>query len=579
MNNVKKALVAALASSALILAGCGSAGAPVDKSDDGKLMKVDVFDQRANYQGMQKGWFAKIIKDKFNIELNIIAPNIAGGGDTLFDTRSAAGNLGDIIITSTGNGRLSKLVKSGLIADMTPYMDGMKWLKRNKASSDALAEIAGKKGIWAFAQQTAAGMDPRKPEAVEPDFSPYIRWDYYKEIGYPKIPNLDAFIDVLKKMQDRARQDTGKNNIYAISLFKDWDSSFMSNVQGMTGWYGYNPQGSAFALADGTNKSTVLDKDGIYQKMLNFVHKAQMAGIVDPESSTQSWDNLGTKVQDGLVLMSIWNYLGKPRQNTKANMAKGVGFMVAPLEGMKAYATGFRPAGDVTIAIALGAKAKNKQRLVKFINWLYSPEGVNDISQYTAGPKGLTWEMKDGQPVITKFGRDVADDSSKVKMPAEWGGGTWQEGSQQLNFVPVAPAAINPETKQAYYPGLWPSELKRTNTLLEDWRAHMENAKNDIDYLVKTDKIIIQPGAPFTAPVENSKLTAQRSQINTAVVANSWKAALSNSDSEFDKHIKDMIEKAQGMGFGEIKKADYDAIDAHTKVCDEVVKEYEKTHK
>ena len=46
MNNVKKALVAALASSALILAGCGSAGAPVDKSDDGKLMKVDVFDSR-----------------------------------------------------------------------------------------------------------------------------------------------------------------------------------------------------------------------------------------------------------------------------------------------------------------------------------------------------------------------------------------------------------------------------------------------------------------------------------------------------------------------------------------------------
>ena len=113
MNNVKKALVAALASSALILAGCGSAGAPVDKSDDGKLMKVDVFDQQANYQGKQKGWFAKIIKDKFNIELNIIAPNIAGGGDTLFDTRSAAGNLGDIVITSTGNGRLSKLVKSG----------------------------------------------------------------------------------------------------------------------------------------------------------------------------------------------------------------------------------------------------------------------------------------------------------------------------------------------------------------------------------------------------------------------------------------------------------------------------------
>ena len=54
----------------------------------------------ANYQGIQSGWFAKIVKDKFNMELNIIAPNVAGGGDTLFQTRSAAGDLGDLILTN-----------------------------------------------------------------------------------------------------------------------------------------------------------------------------------------------------------------------------------------------------------------------------------------------------------------------------------------------------------------------------------------------------------------------------------------------------------------------------------------------
>lgn len=49
-------------------------------------MKVDVFDQIANYGGIQKGWFAKIAKDKFNVTLNFITPNVSGGGDTLFDT-------------------------------------------------------------------------------------------------------------------------------------------------------------------------------------------------------------------------------------------------------------------------------------------------------------------------------------------------------------------------------------------------------------------------------------------------------------------------------------------------------------
>lgn len=83
-------------------------------------MTVEVFDSLASSQGLQKsGWFAKIVKDKFNIKLNIIAPNVSGG-DTVFDTRSASGNLGDLVIVGTGNGRLNKLVKAKLIEDMTP---------------------------------------------------------------------------------------------------------------------------------------------------------------------------------------------------------------------------------------------------------------------------------------------------------------------------------------------------------------------------------------------------------------------------------------------------------------------------
>ena len=48
------------------------------------------------------------------MELNIIAPNVAGGGDTLYKTRSAAGDLGDLILVGTGNGKLNDIVSSGL---------------------------------------------------------------------------------------------------------------------------------------------------------------------------------------------------------------------------------------------------------------------------------------------------------------------------------------------------------------------------------------------------------------------------------------------------------------------------------
>ncbi|WP_252891626.1 hypothetical protein [Thermoclostridium stercorarium] len=50
-----------------------------------------------NKAGEQTGWFAKIVKDKFNIEMNMIASNVEGG-DTKFATMMASGDLGDIVI-------------------------------------------------------------------------------------------------------------------------------------------------------------------------------------------------------------------------------------------------------------------------------------------------------------------------------------------------------------------------------------------------------------------------------------------------------------------------------------------------
>ena len=130
-KNVQRALALALAATMLAgtVAGCGkssdSDSTQGGKSSNGKYAKeltIDVFDSQANFQGEQTGWFAKLIKDKFNIKLNIIAPNVAGGGDTLYQTRSANGNLGDLIITNLDSSRLKDMVTAGLVLDMSDYI-------------------------------------------------------------------------------------------------------------------------------------------------------------------------------------------------------------------------------------------------------------------------------------------------------------------------------------------------------------------------------------------------------------------------------------------------------------------------
>ena len=68
--------------SVLPLAGCTGTftNNQSEESPYEDFIVVDVFDSLANFQGIQSGWFAEIVKKKFNMELNIIAPNKASGG-------------------------------------------------------------------------------------------------------------------------------------------------------------------------------------------------------------------------------------------------------------------------------------------------------------------------------------------------------------------------------------------------------------------------------------------------------------------------------------------------------------------
>ena len=76
---------------------------------------IDIYDAAANYHGIQTGWFAKVVKDRFNIELNIIAPQVAG--NSVYSTRAEEGNLGDIVVVDKKD--FSDLLKAGLVREIT----------------------------------------------------------------------------------------------------------------------------------------------------------------------------------------------------------------------------------------------------------------------------------------------------------------------------------------------------------------------------------------------------------------------------------------------------------------------------
>ena len=561
------AVVGSLA--AMSLAGCslitGEQQAPTGPEGSGsgdfpesweEPITIDVFDGLANYMGIQGGWFGKIVKDKFNMELNVIAPNVAGGGDTLYNTRVAAGELGDLIITDKGE-KLDELVQGGLVLEAGSYYERMSEASRFDAAVQKLNE--GKDGIYAFPTQVSSIKPTEPSEGLEPTFGPYLRWDYYAELGYPEVNTLEDLIPILQDMQEA--HPTGDNGqpAYALSLFKDWDGNFMNNAKQPATFYGFDEMGFVLAQADGSEYQSILDDDSAYVRSLKFFQELNELGLVDPESTTQNYDTMFTKYQNGQVLFSFWPWLGQSAYNTPANTAEGKAFGLVDMKDQKIFSYGAEVYGGKQV-LAIGSKAEDPERIAAFIDWLYSPEGAYANGAQTgaaAGPQGLNWEINaDGEPELTEFGMEALLVGENA-VPEEWGGGTYRDGVSTLNVPVVLPADIDPNTGFPYNYTFWPSfQATQQNAFTQDWSEHMGGATSTMEFLKENDQLAVAPGAGYTQPADSSEIETLRNQVKAKIVEYSWQMSFARDDAQFDALLAELQETANGLGYEKVLEFD-----------------------
>ena len=560
------------------LAGCGGAAesetdAASSESGYDETITIDVYNGLANYMGMQEGWFAKIVRDKFNMELNIIAPNVAGNGDTLYQTRTAAGDLGDLIIVDNGQ-QYNELVEAGLLTDASEYYETMENVQRFDAAVQNLNKDAD--GLYGFptSVSTLKATDPS--EGLDPTFGAYVRWDLYGEQGYPEIGTLEDLLPVIQKMQeDNPTTDSGKK-VYGFSLFSDWDGNMMNAGKQLVTYYGYDESGFVLAKADGSDYQSILDSDSEYIRALKFYFQANQMGLVDPESTTQNYDTLFAKFQEGQVLFSWWPWLGQAAFNTTTNLTEGKGFMLAPIQDQKIFSYGAEVYGGKQF-IGIGSNAEDPERIAAFIDWLYSSEGVLANSSQTSGssgPEGLTWEMKDGEPVLTEFGKQALLDGDG-DVPEEYGGGSYKDGVSALNVNTVLPIDINPDTGFPYAYTMWESyQNETTDPVKEDWSKNMGGAESTIGYLEENDQLLVAPGASYVAPEDSSEISTLRNQAKATIIEYSWRMVFAKDEAEFDQLLKEMQETADGLGYQTVLEFDMNNAKDQNEKRVEVAKEF-----
>ncbi len=246
------------------------------------------------------------------------------------------------------------------------------------------------------------------------------------------------------------------------------------------------------------------------------------------------------------------------------------------MEGPEEAGTrGNSPLGDASYAVMVGSKAKDPQRMVDFVDWLYSPEGVMMSTSQTGGaggPEGLTWENQDGKPVFTEFGRKVlVEKQLDTAVPEEWGTGSWKDGLSALNYPAMGITDVDPETGIDYNFSRWDEYAKLTETALSrDWSEHNEGARVPIKYFEEKGLINVFPAVYFVNEDYSLDLSAVKEQCKQIIVQYSWQMVFARDEAEFDRLLKEMQDTAMGLGYEQVFEFDK----ANTERRFEVVRQY-----
>ena len=571
-------VLATVIAASTILAGCGNgssgttdtaASAPESKTESTAAdtpsedvttpqvshdteLTIEMYDKAANYQGLQSGWYGKVLKDKFNIVLNIIAPQVSGDANSLYQTRSAAGNLGDIVIID--NSEMQDCIEAGLIMDIGDIIGNYENLTKYEEQIDLLNGTM--KGVAAGSTYAIpCNMNSNGPTAffgTEVGSAPRVPWDYYEELGCPEINNLDDLLNMLADMQAAHPTNADGEKAYAISMWKDWDGSSIENVNQLTKWYGQQVNASIL-IGNDNSMMPLTDKEGAYYKMLNFFYQANQMGLVDPDSATQDWNTVCDGKMKKKRVYLFWYNWQNGFWNTPENGNNRENYMYVPVGDMNVFHTADSYYGDGRVwGVGSQVDEETKLRIMEFLDWVASPEGLtyqhNSLEDiiYTVNADGTYSLTEDG------FNRFTSD----VQIPEELGGGLWNDGNNQVNQWIVGSAERNPVTGEFYETGLWKSTLEKNQTkTTEEWSAQF-GAANEVEYLKGTGQLGMVANVNVPLESDSTDIALIRSQCGDLVKDTSWRMVFASNDSEFEQMWDDMCTKLEGFGWNELVEFD-----------------------
>lgn len=228
-------------------------------------------------------------------------------------------------------------------------------------------------------------------------FGPVIRTDLLEENNIPIPQTFDELLDALIKLKEIYPDSIPWTGRKGTSQMLKTVTYMLGSGYGDNGlYYDHDVNGGSYVFGPATQE---------FKEVLSFLNRAFEAGVLDPDFATTTSEQFESKLSSGKSFFYLDNS-GFGINYTKA-LRKLDGMENATMQVIPIPENSFGQRRAVSYAkalpgrfYALNASAKNKEEIIKFIDWMYSDEG-SDISNY--GVEGESFEYNaNGEPEFKK---------------------------------------------------------------------------------------------------------------------------------------------------------------------------------
>jgi spermidine/putrescine-binding protein len=345
------------------------------------------------------------LEDQLGVEIQYVYLSPAE-----YASAMASGSLPDIVATSNN---LSAILSAGLALNVDPYLEEY---VPNFLQGDARRTYNVFKrlmndgdGFYFFPQNIGYNGVGYSNSSYNRGY--VVRWDYYKELGYPPINNEDDYLNVLQQMHANHpyTEEGYPTYLFGTDNHAGYSTAFRAEVS-LDYWVAYKYQNNIFTneVYDGY---TDPDHSMFWTSMAwyNKLYRAgKEDGSFDLDIFTQTEEQYAVKRTRGQYLglhngdNSFYNESVKKDAETLA------GYGTVPTAAYNNYTNVYQLLGNGSMYMwFISANSPHKRAALKLINYMCDPNFLRDVAM---GQQGVTWDYDaDGVPRMTEYGQAQLD--------------------------------------------------------------------------------------------------------------------------------------------------------------------------